>query len=78
MADAERSLDLRGVPCPLNWVRTKLRLETMDPGEMLEILLDDGEPVRNVPRSVRAEGHRIVKADTREGYVELLIARRDG
>lgn len=54
-------LDLRGVPCPMNWVRTKLVLEEMAKGEHLEVLLDDGEPIRNVPRSARDEGHRLLK-----------------
>ena len=45
-------LDLRGVICPYNFVKTKLKLDTMQPGQVLEIFLDDGEPIRNVPQSV--------------------------
>ncbi len=70
-----QEMDLRGTPCPLNWVKAKLRLETMAPGQLLEILLDDGDPIRNVPRSVKAEGHRVVKATPRDGYVALLVER---
>ena len=72
---ANQEIDLRGVACPLNWVKTKLRLEEMEPGEVLEVLLDDGDPIRNVPRSVRAEGHRIVAVTPLEGYVKLLVER---
>ena len=43
-------LDLRGVICPYNFVKTKLRLETMQPGQVLEVFLDDGEPIRKRPR----------------------------
>lgn len=71
----DQKIDLRGVLCPMNWVKTKLRLESMEPGELLEVLLDDGEPVRNVPRSVKAEGHKIVEAAPLEGGFRLLIER---
>ncbi len=56
-------LDLRGVLCPINFVKTKLKLEEMSEGEVLDVILDDGEPMRNVPRSVKAEGHRIIKVE---------------
>lgn len=49
-------LDLRGVICPYNFVKTKLKLETMKQGQVLSVLLDEGDPIRNVPRSVENEG----------------------
>ncbi|MEK6713072.1 MAG: sulfurtransferase TusA family protein, partial [Nitrospirota bacterium] len=54
------TLDLKGVLCPINFVKTKLKLEEMEVGQVLEVILDDGEPMRNVPRSVKAEGHKII------------------
>ncbi|TKB53848.1 MAG: sulfurtransferase TusA family protein [Nitrospira sp.] len=56
--DAE--LDLRGVICPYNFVKTKLKLEAMEQGQVLSVLLDDGDPIGNVPRSVSNEGHTIL------------------
>jgi sulfite reductase (ferredoxin) len=56
-------LDLKGVACPYNFVRTKLQLEEMDSGQLLEIVIDDGEPYKNVPRSVKAEGHQIIEEE---------------
>ncbi|MCD5401907.1 sulfurtransferase TusA family protein [candidate division NPL-UPA2 bacterium] len=50
-------LDLKGIACPINFVKTKLKLEEMDSGKILEITIDDGEPIRNVPRAVKEEGH---------------------
>ncbi|MEA2233809.1 MAG: tRNA 2-thiouridine synthesizing protein, partial [Solirubrobacteraceae bacterium] len=44
------ALDLRGVPCPLNWVRARLLLEGMGPGQSLALRLDPGEPLESVPR----------------------------
>jgi tRNA 2-thiouridine synthesizing protein A len=53
------TLDLTGVVCPMNWVRARLALERMQPGEVLELLLDPGEPLDSVPRSAREEGHAV-------------------
>ena len=58
-AGATTRLDLRGVVCPLNWVRARLVLEELRPGERLELLLDQGEPLESVPRSAREEGHSV-------------------
>lgn len=57
------TLDLRGVPCPLNWVRAKLALEQLAPGERLELLLDPGEPIESVPASAREAGHQVMVED---------------
>ena len=59
-------LDLRGVMCPLNYVKTKLKLEMMDEGERLEVWLDAGEPIKNVPMSLRNDGHKVLGEDPLE------------
>lgn len=69
-------LDLRGVICPYNFVKTKLKLEAMEQGQVLSVLLDDGDPIRNVPRSVSNEGHTVVSQDRIEGFYRVLIRRR--
>ena len=53
------TLDLTGVVCPLNWVKTKLALEELEPGDELVVLLDAGEPIESVPRSAREDGHEV-------------------
>jgi TusA-related sulfurtransferase len=53
------TLDLTGVLCPLNWVKAKLALEQLEPGDELTLLLDPGEPLESVPRSAREEGHEV-------------------
>jgi TusA-related sulfurtransferase len=62
-------LDLRGVPCPLNWVRARLALETMAAGESLQIQLDPGEPLESVPASALEDGHAVVV----EGTVVTIV-----
>jgi tRNA 2-thiouridine synthesizing protein A len=63
------TLDLTGVVCPLNWVRARLALERMQPGEVLELVLDEGESLESVPRSAREEGHA-VSVDGRHVKIE--------
>lgn len=72
--DAE--LDLRGVICPYNFVKTKLKLETMEQGQILSVLLDDGDPIQNVPRSVSNEGHSVLSQNPHDGSFRVLIRRR--
>jgi TusA-related sulfurtransferase len=56
---AARELDLAGVPCPLTWVRTRLAIEAMRPGEEVRVRLDAGEPRESVPRAAAEEGHGV-------------------
>jgi tRNA 2-thiouridine synthesizing protein A len=53
------ALDLSGVPCPMNWVRTRLALDAMAPGERLDVRVDPGEPLESVPASAREDGHDV-------------------
>ncbi len=75
--DIDSEIDLRGVICPYNFVKTKLKLETMGPGQILGVLLDDGDPIKNVPQSVRNEGHAVL-AEERLGPSFRVIIRRRG
>ena len=52
-------MDLSGVACPMNFVKSKLKLEMMEIGETLELILDDGRPIENVPASFKHEGQEI-------------------
>ena len=68
--------DLRGVLCPINFVKTKIALTPMKSGELLEVLLDDGAPIENVPGSVKGEGHTIVSTEKVENYWKVLIRKK--
>jgi TusA-related sulfurtransferase len=73
------SLDITGEACPMTYVRTKLRLEALAPGEVLEVLLRGEEPKRNVPRSAREEGHSVLSLEPAgAGVWRLLIRRGEG
>jgi TusA-related sulfurtransferase len=68
-------LDLRGTPCPLNFVRTKLSLEKMPPGSLLEVWLDPGEPIEQVPDSLTMAGYRVEQISDRVDYFALFVRR---
>ncbi|MBR4650211.1 MAG: sulfurtransferase TusA family protein [Prevotella sp.] len=73
----DRLKDLRGVLCPMNFVKTKLELATMQSGDVLEIWLDDGKPIENVPGSVKLEGHEILsQTQHTDGYWQVLIKKK--
>ena len=72
--DAE--LDLRGVICPYNFVKTKLKLESMEEGQILAVMLDAGDPIRNVPQSVSNEGHTILLQEPVDQFFRVVIRRR--
>lgn len=71
-------LDLRGVACPLTFVRVRVALDRLPPGEPLEVLLDEGEPSESVPRSLTEDGDLVLEIGpaAESGVVRLLAARR--
>ena len=74
-SDSINFKDYRGVACPLNFVRIKVDLSSMKKGEILEVYLDDGAPIANVPRSVEGEGHEIVGKEKIGNYWSLKIKK---
>ena len=71
-------IDLRGVSCPTNFVKAKLALEDIETGTTVQILLDDGEPVKNVPRSLTADGHKLIGLkQSDEGHYVLELEKAE-
>lgn len=73
--EPDAQLDLRGTPCPLNFVRTKLYLERMSPGALLEVWLDPGEPIEQVPDSLVMEGYQLETVEDRSEYFAVRVRR---
>lgn len=71
----DEQLDLRGTPCPINFVRTKLRLEQMAPGLLLEVWLDPGEPIEQVPDSLVMEGYSVEQIEDRRDFFAIRVRR---
>ena len=70
------TVDITDVVCPVTFVKAKVALEELDDGEILSIRLNYGEPVQNVPRSIKEEGHKILKLnDNGDGTYELIVKK---
>lgn len=69
-------LDLSGVACPINYVKTKLKLEELEIGQRLEVILDEGEPIRNVPKSLQGDGQKILSQEKKDDrHYRLLVEK---
>lgn len=69
-------VDITDVVCPVTFVKAKVALEELDEGQILSIRMNDGEPVQNVPRSIKEEGHQILKLDDNEDGTYTLYVKK--
>lgn len=78
MADyvIDDTVDITDVVCPVTFVKVKVALEELDDGQILAVRMNDGEPVQNVPRSIKEEGHQILKLLSNEDGTYSLIVRK--
>ena len=73
---ADDKVDITDVVCPVTFVKTKVALEELDDGQILQVHINDGETVQNVPRSIKEEGHQVLKlVDNGDGTFELFIKK---
>lgn len=72
----DQQINITSEVCPMTFVKTKLKLETMKSGEILEVLLRQGEPLKNVPKSVNEEGHEILDLINMGEYYRLIIRKK--
>ena len=72
------TVDVTDVKCPTTFVKAKVALEELDEGQILAVRLNDGEPVQNVPRSIKEEGHEILKLDDNQDGTYTLIVKKVG
>ena len=72
------TVDITDVVCPVTFVKAKVALEELDEGQIISIRMNDGEPVQNVPRSIKEEGHQILKLDDNEDGTYTLYVKKAG
>lgn len=72
------TVDITDVVCPVTFVKAKVALEELDEGQVLSIRMNDGKPVQNVPRSIKEEGHQILKLDDNEDGTYTLYVKKVG
>ena len=78
MADfqIDDTVDITDVVCPVTFVKAKVAMEELEIGQVLAVTMNDGEPVQNVPRSVKEEGHQILKlVDNEDGTYDLIVKK---
>jgi tRNA 2-thiouridine synthesizing protein A len=75
MQDVTREIDITGDICPMTFVRTRLALDRMAPGETLLVRLKGEEPLRNVPRTATEQGHEVLSIETDPAGISRLLIR---
>ena len=73
---ADREIDITGDLCPMTFVRTRLALDRMTPGQVLQVRLRGDEPLRNVPRTAAEQGHAVLSLETGADGISVLRLRR--
>jgi TusA-related sulfurtransferase len=69
-------VDITTVVCPVTFVKTKVALDELEDGQVLEVRLNQGEPIQNVPQSLKEEGHKVLKVSQNEdGTYRLLVIK---
>ncbi len=71
----DQRIDITNDICPMTFVKTKLKLETMNAGQVLEVTLREGEPLSNVPKSVKEDGHKVVSISKSEDVFKVIIEK---
>jgi len=75
MSGKTEQINLYGVKCPLNWAKAKVRLEDLERGDVLEVLIDDPRGRRDIPRAAEAEGYAILHIDEIVGGWQIAIEK---
>lgn len=74
----DETADITDVVCPITFVKAKVALDELEEGQIISIRMNDGEPVQNVPRSIKDEGHQILKLVNNNDGTYNLIVRKVG
>ncbi|HWQ40497.1 MAG TPA: sulfurtransferase TusA family protein [Desulfosporosinus sp.] len=75
---ADAFVDITDVICPVTFIKAKVALEEMEDGQILEIKLNDGEPIQNVPRSLKNEKHKVSSVNKNEDGTYTILVTRGG
>ncbi len=74
--NVDKQVDITKDVCPFTFVKVKIALDGLDSGNILEVTLNKGEAMKNVPRSIKDEGHKILKIqEVSEGVFSLIVRK---
>lgn len=68
-------LDITKEHCPMTFVKTKLKLEQLAKGDILEILLCEGEPLNNVPKTVEEQGYQVLEITPLNSHYKVVVKK---
>lgn len=74
----DSTIDITDVVCPITFVKVKLALEDLEDGQTLAVHLNDGEPIQNVPRSLKDEDHKVLSVKKHEDGTYDLVVKKNG
>jgi TusA-related sulfurtransferase len=74
----DAQIDITNVVCPITFVKVKVALEELDDGQTLSVRLNDGEPIQNVPRSLKDEGHKVIAVKKSDDGAYILTVVKGG
>jgi TusA-related sulfurtransferase len=69
-------LDITKEHCPMTFVKTKIELSKLQPGDILEVLLAEGEPLDNVPRNAKEQGYNVLSVEHVEGTTHKVTIKK--
>lgn len=70
-----QTLDAKGFACPMPIVRTKKTIDTMNSGEILEVLVTDKGAINDFAAWSKAGGHTILEQKEEEGVIFFYIQK---
>ncbi len=73
---ATKVLDITKEHCPMTFVKTKIELAKLNEGDILEVLLSEGEPLENVPRSAAEQGFKVLGVEFVEGTTHKVTIKK--
>lgn len=69
-------VDITDVVCPVTFVKAKMSMEELEDGQILKIKMNEGEPILNVPRSFKEEGHKVIEVNNNgDGTYTVLVEK---
>ncbi|MDQ0202326.1 sulfurtransferase TusA family protein [Pectinatus haikarae] len=75
---ADDFVDITDVVCPVTFVKAKMSIEDLEDGQILGIKMNEGEPILNVPRSFKDEGHKVIEVNDNEDGTFTIFVEKGG
>lgn len=75
---ADAFVDISDVVCPITFVKVKVAIEELEDGQLIEVRMNEGEPIQNVPRSLKDEGHKVTQVINNNDGTFLVYVQKGG